>query len=108
MVTLEAVLDRDGDPERCPRAVEEQLAEALRLRPRHGRDRAPPRRPTESSCPPRAERISSRTLARAGPPMPIKIPANLPAHDVLRREGVMVMSEETARARTSAPCRSAC
>jgi homoserine O-succinyltransferase len=28
--------------------------------------------------------------------MPIKIPANLPAHDVLRREGVMVMSEETA------------
>lgn len=29
--------------------------------------------------------------------MPIKIPADLPAHDVLRREGVMVMSEETAR-----------
>ena len=29
--------------------------------------------------------------------MPIKIPATLPAHDVLRREGVMVMSEETAR-----------
>ena len=28
--------------------------------------------------------------------MPIKIPATLPAHDVLRREGVMVMSEETA------------
>jgi homoserine O-succinyltransferase len=28
--------------------------------------------------------------------MPIKIPASLPAHDVLRREGVMVMSEETA------------
>ncbi len=28
--------------------------------------------------------------------MPIKIPANLPAHDVLAREGVMVMSEETA------------
>ena len=28
--------------------------------------------------------------------MPIKIPANLPAHDVLTREGVMVMSEETA------------
>ena len=28
--------------------------------------------------------------------MPIKIPAALPAHDVLRREGVMVMSEETA------------
>ncbi len=28
--------------------------------------------------------------------MPIKIPQNLPAHDVLRREGVMVMSEETA------------
>jgi homoserine O-succinyltransferase len=28
--------------------------------------------------------------------MPIKIPADLPAHDVLRREGVMVMSEETA------------
>jgi homoserine O-succinyltransferase len=29
--------------------------------------------------------------------MPIKIPASLPAHDVLKREGVMVMSEETAR-----------
>ena len=29
--------------------------------------------------------------------MPIKIPAALPAHDVLRREGVMVMSEETAQ-----------
>lgn len=29
--------------------------------------------------------------------MPIKIPADLPAHDVLRREGVMVMSEESAR-----------
>jgi homoserine O-succinyltransferase len=28
--------------------------------------------------------------------MPIKIPAELPAHDVLSREGVMVMSEETA------------
>ena len=29
--------------------------------------------------------------------MPIKIPSNLPAHDVLRREGVMVMSEESAQ-----------
>ena len=29
--------------------------------------------------------------------MPIKIPADLPAHDVLAREGVMVMSEENAR-----------
>jgi len=28
--------------------------------------------------------------------MPIKIPAQLPAHDVLRKEGVMVVSEETA------------
>ena len=28
--------------------------------------------------------------------MPIKIPADLPAHEVLRREGVQVMSEETA------------
>ena len=28
--------------------------------------------------------------------MPIKIPASLPAHDVLRREGVMVMSEAEA------------
>ena len=28
--------------------------------------------------------------------MPIKIPSDLPAHDVLRREGVMVMSEATA------------
>ena len=29
--------------------------------------------------------------------MPIKIPATLPAYDVLRREGVVVMSEETAQ-----------
>ncbi|MEJ2016341.1 MAG: homoserine O-succinyltransferase [Limibacillus sp.] len=29
--------------------------------------------------------------------MPIKIPSSLPAHDVLAREGVMVMSEETAQ-----------
>lgn len=29
--------------------------------------------------------------------MPIRIPADLPAFDVLRREGVQVMSEETAR-----------
>ncbi len=28
--------------------------------------------------------------------MPIKIPATLPAYDVLTREGVQVMSEETA------------
>ena len=28
--------------------------------------------------------------------MPIKIPSSLPAHDVLRSEGVMVMSEESA------------
>ena len=28
--------------------------------------------------------------------MPIKIPSNLPAYDVLRREGVMVMAEDTA------------
>ncbi|MEO1552104.1 MAG: homoserine O-succinyltransferase, partial [Pseudomonadota bacterium] len=28
--------------------------------------------------------------------MPIKIPHNLPAHDVLRAEGVMVMSEDAA------------
>ncbi len=28
--------------------------------------------------------------------MPIRIPASLPAHDVLKREGVSVMSEETA------------
>ena len=28
--------------------------------------------------------------------MPIKIPAELPAHDVLKREGVMVMAEEAA------------
>ena len=29
--------------------------------------------------------------------MPIKIPSDLPAHDVLRREGVMVMSEASAQ-----------
>ena len=29
--------------------------------------------------------------------MPIKIPQNLPAHDVLKREGVMVMSDESAQ-----------
>ena len=28
--------------------------------------------------------------------MPIRIPADLPAHDVLRAEGVMVMDEGTA------------
>ncbi len=37
--------------------------------------------------------------------MPIKIPATLPAHDVLRREGVMVMSEETAQRQDIRPLR---
>lgn len=37
--------------------------------------------------------------------MPIKIPQNLPAHDVLRREGVMVMSEETALRQDIRPLR---
>lgn len=37
--------------------------------------------------------------------MPIKIPATLPAHDVLRREGVMVMSEETALRQDVRPLR---
>jgi homoserine O-succinyltransferase len=38
--------------------------------------------------------------------MPIKIPENLPAYDVLTREGVMVMGEDRAPARTSGRCRS--
>ena len=38
----------------------------------------------------------TNSLLRDLHPMPIKIPANLPAYDVLNREGVMVMSEETA------------
>ena len=37
--------------------------------------------------------------------MPIKIPADLPAHDVLTREGVMVMSEETALRQDIRPLR---
>jgi homoserine O-succinyltransferase len=37
--------------------------------------------------------------------MPIKIPATLPAHDVLRREGVMVMSEESAERQDIRPLR---
>ena len=37
--------------------------------------------------------------------MPIKIPANLPAYDVLRREGVMVMSEELAARQDIRPLR---
>ena len=37
--------------------------------------------------------------------MPIKIPADLPAHDVLSREGVMVMSEETALRQDIRPLR---
>ncbi|MEM9011260.1 MAG: homoserine O-succinyltransferase [Pseudomonadota bacterium] len=37
--------------------------------------------------------------------MPIKIPAELPAHDVLRREGVMVMSAETAQRQDIRPLR---
>jgi homoserine O-succinyltransferase len=37
--------------------------------------------------------------------MPIKIPTDLPAHDVLKREGVMVMSEETALRQDIRPLR---
>ncbi len=37
--------------------------------------------------------------------MPIKIPAELPAHDVLRREGVIVMSRETAERQDIRPLR---
>lgn len=37
--------------------------------------------------------------------MPIKFPANLPAHDVLRAEGVMVMSDETAERQDIRPLR---
>lgn len=37
--------------------------------------------------------------------MPIKIPSNLPAHDVLKSEGVMVMSEETASRQDIRPLR---
>ncbi len=37
--------------------------------------------------------------------MPIKIPMTLPAYDVLRREGVMVMSEESAQRQDIRPLR---
>lgn len=37
--------------------------------------------------------------------MPIKIPADLPAFDVLKREGVMVMAEERARTQDIRPLR---
>lgn len=37
--------------------------------------------------------------------MPIKIPMTLPAYDVLRREGVMVMSEESAKRQDIRPLR---
>jgi homoserine O-succinyltransferase len=37
--------------------------------------------------------------------MPIRIPERLPAHDVLRREGVYVMSEETANRQDIRPLR---
>ncbi len=37
--------------------------------------------------------------------MPIKLPADLPAYDVLTREGVMVMSEETAARQDIRPLR---
>jgi homoserine O-succinyltransferase len=37
--------------------------------------------------------------------MPIKIPSSLPAHDVLRAEGVMVMADETAERQDIRPLR---
>ena len=37
--------------------------------------------------------------------MPIKIPANLPAYDVLTREGVMVMDEDQADRQDIRPLR---
>ncbi|SLN38408.1 Homoserine O-succinyltransferase [Roseivivax jejudonensis] len=37
--------------------------------------------------------------------MPIRLPADLPAYDVLRREGVMVMSEELAESQDIRPLR---
>ena len=40
--------------------------------------------------------------------MPIKIPDDLPARAVLKREGVMVMSDAPRHGRTSVRCGSAC
>ena len=37
--------------------------------------------------------------------MPIKIPSNLPAYDVLNREGVMVLDEDTAGRQDIRPLR---
>ncbi len=96
MVTLEAVIRPRPTP----------------TRPAGGSRPASPT-PSASTTPPwrSASSPSRQTAAVAGaglrvylgalspearPSMPIKIPATLPAHDVLRREGVMVMSEETA------------
>ena len=95
MVTLEAVLPPTADPEAARREIKARLAQAF------GFDHA-----TVEICVEAPAR--KRAVARPGlrdyldalsarrPSMPIKIPAALPAHDVLRREGVMVMSEETA------------
>ena len=40
--------------------------------------------------------------------MPIKIPNDLPAFDVLTKEGVMVMSEDQAARQDIRPCGSVC
>ena len=97
MVTLEAVVAPGGDAEAARRRIKARLAE------RFGFDHA-----TVETCgePGRRRRLPAAGAARLSrrpartksqtQNMPIKIPATLPAHDVLRREGVMVMSEETA------------
>ena len=40
--------------------------------------------------------------------MPIKLPSDLPAYDVLTREGVMVLDEKWRRVRTSGLCALPC
>ena len=95
MVTLEAVLAPGRRPRRRPPRGSRRGSPSARLRPRHRRDLRRGRRTTAVALPAPAAYLGG-SAASGRPPMPIKIPATLPAHDVLRREGVMVMSEETA------------
>ena len=96
MVTLEAVVSPAADPDAARRRIKARLAEAF------GFDHATVEICVEPATRKRAvARVRLRVYldalsTRGAPHMPIKIPAALPAHDVLRREGVMVMSEETA------------
>ena len=93
MVTLEAVVPPTADPDATRRG-------SRPASPKPSASTTPPsrsaRRPQTRGCPRRLRVYLDALPHPEAPAMPIKIPAALPAHDVLRREGVMVMSEETA------------